>query len=194
MLFDGRGILSSPIPSLPPYSLHPPAPIAISLWNIYTSNVEGVLGLKLLHIPTDEVKVYSVIDEPSSSPLCDLALCYAVYFASLLSLDGSEARAVLGRDKASQLLDLKIGLEQSFSQADFLNKPNIVGLQALAIYLVSTISHILRYSSANQYPVRSESAQSRQRALDPQRSRYPYSAITWASPQWGATWSVSVSL
>jgi len=110
--------------------------VALRLWNIYVNNVECCAGLKLLHLPTDEVKVYSTIDEPTKAPLENLALCLAIYFASIVSLDDGEAQAVLGQDKRICLLSFKLGLEQAFAQGDFLDRPTLTGLHALAIYLV----------------------------------------------------------
>ena len=100
----------------------------------------------LLHIPTDEVKVYSTIDNPITAPLDNLALSFAIYFGSIVSLDGPEAQITLGQDKRMLLLQLKFGLEQAFAHGDFLDRPTITGLHALAIYLVCATagySHLL---------------------------------------------------
>src|ERR1700733_6630939 len=85
--FNALGILSHPVPSQPPSCFHPPKPVAVKLWNIYVTNVEGCAGLKLLHLPTDELKVYSTIDKPTEASCENLALCLAIYFASTVSLD-----------------------------------------------------------------------------------------------------------
>jgi hypothetical protein len=58
-----------------------------------------------------------------------------VYFASTVSIDSSEAGIILGQDKNTLLLKFKIGLEQSLAHGDFLDRPNVTGLIALAIYL-----------------------------------------------------------
>ncbi|KPM46532.1 hypothetical protein AK830_g115 [Neonectria ditissima] len=133
--FNALGILSSPCLSILPAGLHPPKQLAVKLWNIYVDNVDGCMGLKLLHLPTDEVRVYSVISDPTKASLEELAFCFAIYFASTVSLDGPVAQVTLGQDKHTFLLQLKLGLEQSFAQGDFLDCPNLTGLFALAIYL-----------------------------------------------------------
>lgn len=134
--FDAAGILSSPSPSISPASFQPPKPLAVRLWNTFVNFVEACSGTKLLHIPTDEVKVYTVIDNPSTAPMEDLALTFAVYFASTVSLSAQEAEIFLPRDKNMMLLEFKVGLEQSLAHGDFLDSPTITGLHALAIYTV----------------------------------------------------------
>lgn len=134
--FNASGILSSPLFSQSPSEFHPPKPVAVRLWNIYVDNVDGCAGLKLLHLPTDEVKVYSTIDNPAEAPFENHALCLAIYYASLVSLDDSEAYVLVGADKAARLLSFKVGLEQALAQGDFLDRPTLAGLHALAIYLV----------------------------------------------------------
>lgn len=137
--FNALGILSSPSASISPSNFHPPNHLAAKLWGIFKEHVEACAGLKLLHIPTDEVKVFSVIANPSVASFEDLALCFAVYFASTVSLDPEETELILGKDKDAALLQFKVGLEQAFAHGDFLDRPTISGLHALAIYVVSSI-------------------------------------------------------
>jgi hypothetical protein len=113
---------------------------------MYVTNVDGCAGLKLLHLPTDELKVYSTIDKPTESSFENLALCFAIYFASAVSLDDEEAQAILGQDKCTHLPSFKTGLEQAFAQGDFLDRPTLTGLHELAIYLVYSI--LLYYSNS----------------------------------------------
>jgi hypothetical protein len=133
---NALGILSAPSTSHPPASFHPPKLLALKLWNTYITNVEVCTGSKLLHTTTDQIKVYSTIDNPAFAPLDNLALCFAIYYISLVSLEEDEARTLLGQDKNMMLLRFKLGLEQSFAHGDFLDRPTITGLYALAVYLV----------------------------------------------------------
>lgn len=139
---NALGILSSPSSSTIPSHYHPSKPMAVKLWTMYVNNVEGCAGLKLLHLPTDEAKMYSIIDNPVTVSLDDLALNFAIYFAATSALDDNEAQAILGQDKHTLLLRFKVGLEQSFAHGDFLNSPTVTGLRALAIYLVSCPSRL----------------------------------------------------
>ena len=137
--FNALGILSSVSPSVVPASLHPSTQLAARLWNIYVQKIESCIGLKLLHLPTDEVKVYSTIDDPTTASPDNLALSFAIYFAATVSLDGPEAQLILEQDKHRLLLRFKLGLEQAFAYGDFLDRPTMTALHALAVYLVCTI-------------------------------------------------------
>ncbi|KAK0757775.1 hypothetical protein N5P37_009791 [Trichoderma harzianum] len=134
--FNPAGILSSLSLLQEPHTFHPTQPLAVRLWNNYVENVDGCSGLiKLLHLPTDRVKVYSVIHDPASASFHDLAFCFAIYFASAVSFEDVEARLFLGQDKDDALNTFKTGLEQAFAHGDFLDRPTLTGLLALVIYL-----------------------------------------------------------
>jgi hypothetical protein len=49
-----------------------------------------------MHLPTDELKIYSTIDNPTEAFFKNLALCLAIYFVSTASLNGEEAQAIIG--------------------------------------------------------------------------------------------------
>jgi hypothetical protein len=142
---NALGILSSPSPSEVPSHYHPSKQVAVKLWKVYVNNVEGCSGLKLLHLPTVEIKMYSIIDNPAVASLDDLALNFAIYFAAISALDDGEAQVTLGQDKQTLLLWFKLGLEQSLAHGDFLNSPTVTGLHALAIYLVSHLLILVPY-------------------------------------------------
>ncbi|SPO05646.1 uncharacterized protein DNG_08333 [Cephalotrichum gorgonifer] len=133
--FNALGVLSSPDPSVDPSALHPTQSLAVRLWNLYVSNADCCSGLKILHIPTDELRVYATIHDPSAAPFENLALSFAVYFAATVSVAEAEVQATLGQDKDSLLRRCKAGLEQSLAHGNFLDCPTITGLQALLIYL-----------------------------------------------------------
>ncbi|RBR19922.1 hypothetical protein FVER53590_12232 [Fusarium verticillioides] len=136
--FDAMGIMSSPCYTQHPSAFHPSKATAIELWNIYLNNVEIILGLKLTHIPTDEVRVYSTIADPASAKFDELAFCYSIYFAAAVSLEDSTSFFL---DKATELQRSKMGIEQAFAHGDFFNQPTLTGLRALAIYLSAIRVH-----------------------------------------------------
>ncbi|KAK9771942.1 putative Transcription factor domain-containing protein [Seiridium cardinale] len=139
--FDACGIISSPYPTQSPSLFLPPKPLAVKLWRIFLNNVEACAASKILHIPTDEIKIYSTIDNPTAASFEDLALSHAVYFAATVSIDSTEAPVVLGRDATGLLFNLKIGFEQALAQGNFLDCPTVTTLQALAIYLSALRVH-----------------------------------------------------
>ncbi|KAF5608523.1 hypothetical protein FPANT_447 [Fusarium pseudoanthophilum] len=136
--FDLMGIMSSPCYAQHPSTFHPSKATAIELWNIYLNNVEIILGLKLTHIPTDEVRVYPTIADPARAKFDDLAFCYSIYFAAAVALEDSASFLL---DKSTELQRFKMGIEQAFAHGDFFNRPTLTGLRALAIYLSAIRVH-----------------------------------------------------
>ncbi|CAM1510756.1 Fc.00g082690.m01.CDS01 [Cosmosporella sp. VM-42] len=135
VLLDNSGTFSTPSGDFLIQCIRNPLyafPLATS---IGPTPIEATSCLKLLHLPSDEPKVYSVINDPATAPFNNLALCFAIYFASTVSLNGPEAQAILGQDKHAHLASFKVGLEQAFAQGNFLDCPTLTGLHALAIYL-----------------------------------------------------------
>ncbi|CAH0020341.1 unnamed protein product [Clonostachys rhizophaga] len=85
--FNPLGVLSVPGMLHPPYGLHPAKSVAAFLWRQYVEVVEECASCKILHVPADEIIVFSTIEDPSSASAENLALCFAIYFASCASLE-----------------------------------------------------------------------------------------------------------
>ncbi|CAK7225258.1 hypothetical protein SBRCBS47491_005826 [Sporothrix bragantina] len=135
--FNALGILSSPLPS-PPARLHPPKTVAVRLWYIFVDRVDGCSGLKLLHVPTDQVRVFAAIHDPAAASYEDLALAFAIYYAARVADDDEDGQeSDRGGGRETELLRYKAGLEQSLAHGDFLDRPTLTGLLALAIYLAA---------------------------------------------------------
>lgn len=134
--FNALGVLSARALDQPPYSNHPSTQVAVKLWNHFKECVDTACNACLLHIPTDEVKVYSVIQDPAKASYENLALCFAIYFTTVASLTEEDAKILLGHDRTAALFLFKDGLEQSFAYADFLDCPTVTLLNALSTYIV----------------------------------------------------------
>lgn len=137
--FNPMGILSVPSYSRPLSSFLPNKTVATQLWKAYVDKVEPCT--KVLHIPTAEVLVYTVIDKPSECSPGMLALCFAIFFAAATVYEQDEAVSVLGDNPVASLQLLKTGLEQAIAHADFLESPTVTTIQALAIYLSALRVH-----------------------------------------------------
>jgi hypothetical protein len=125
-------------PHLPSLNgLYPQKWQALKLWEAYLQNVES--QNKLLHIPTAQVAIYQAIHDPETAPAEIRCLLFAIYFAAIISLLPSEVAGILSQDKVTALDNIRLGLELSLSAANFFNKPDLVGVQALGIYLVRVI-------------------------------------------------------
>ncbi|RSL84672.1 hypothetical protein CEP51_003749 [Fusarium floridanum] len=131
--FNPMGLLSNTSSTVPLASFHPQRPLAMRLWKMFVESVDPCT--KILHIPTTEVRVYTVLQDPSKASSENLGVCFAVYYASATALDPDIVEAILGEDRQTALHRYKAGLEQALAETDFLENPTIPLLQALAVYL-----------------------------------------------------------
>ncbi|KAL6898521.1 hypothetical protein GGI43DRAFT_78707 [Trichoderma evansii] len=112
---------------------------ATQLWHLFVHNID--VNIRVLHIPTDEVTIFTAIHQPDAVTKDTLALVSAVYFAATLSLEQDEAQHILGVDKSTALRTFKKDFQIHLAAADMLENPTVVLLQALAIYLTSMRAH-----------------------------------------------------
>ncbi|KAF4339303.1 hypothetical protein FBEOM_6717 [Fusarium beomiforme] len=126
------GWLSAGISSVSTAMYHPQRRVANRLWKVFIDSVDPYA--KVLHIPSAEMLVYTVTSDPTKASNENLALCFAIYYASVTALPPEEVLNITGEDNKQALLRYRMCLEQSLAQADFLDNPTITLLQALAIY------------------------------------------------------------
>ncbi|KAF7563455.1 hypothetical protein G7046_g699 [Stylonectria norvegica] len=132
--FNPMGILSAQCFARPVSSYHPRKLTAVNLWKYFVDYVDP--HAKVLHMPTAEVILYTVVDDPARASPEDLALCFAIYYAATITLDPADIPSVLMNDERSECLhQFKNGLEQALAHADFLENPTVTSLQAVSIYL-----------------------------------------------------------
>ncbi|KAF4965701.1 hypothetical protein FSARC_6541 [Fusarium sarcochroum] len=137
--FNPMAMLTAGMVTVPIASFHPPRQGAIRLWKVFTDCVDSCT--KVVHVPTAETILYTVINDPAKATIENLGLCFAIYYASATALGPSEIHDILGEDKQQILHRFKIGLEQSLAQAEFLESPTVTLLQALAIYSAAMRVH-----------------------------------------------------
>ncbi|RSL56972.1 hypothetical protein CEP54_008541 [Fusarium duplospermum] len=133
--FNPMGLLSNTSSTVPLASFHPQRPLAMRLWKMFVESVDPCT--KIMHIPTTEVRVYTVLQDPSKASSENLGVCFAIYYASATALDPDVVEAFLGEDRQTALHRYKAGLEQALAETDFLENPTIPLLQALAVYLAA---------------------------------------------------------
>ena len=112
--------------------------MALRLWKTFLERID--VCYKIIHIPTDEIDVFTAINGPSDASVQTLALCFAIYYASVVVLDDCDVAALFQGNRILALHQFKLGLEQALAQARFLEQPTVRLLQAIAIYLVSALS------------------------------------------------------
>ena len=180
------GILSMQDFSVPLASYLPSKVTAMQLWRAYVDYVD--LNAKILHLPTDEVTIFTVMDKPDKASYDNLGLSFAIYFAAVVALDSNEgnAAAILGEDVAASLQNFKLGLEQTLAHTHFLENPTIPLLQALTIYLVSGLQMPSRLLwQANKLDtVCITSAHFQPRCLDAEWPRHQSCAIDGPPYRW----------
>lgn len=114
-----------------------------SLLEFYLLNVDPVC--KILHRPT--VTAYFSDLEKIIDPLTHefkfrslAAVSFAAYFAAVASMSAEECMLHLGESKEVLIARYRESTEAALVGADFLNSLDIIPLQALTIYIVSSSS------------------------------------------------------
>lgn len=116
---------------------HPSPSRIIWLWSIYLENVN--LLVKILHVPTVQPLILNMASDPSR-PKTKEALLFSIYLAAICSIpqcDQAEAERIMGQPISDSIV-LYTGLaQQALINARFLQTPNFLTLQALALFLVA---------------------------------------------------------
>ncbi|KAI0853539.1 fungal-specific transcription factor domain-containing protein [Daldinia vernicosa] len=114
--------------------LHPlPSQIPF-FWQVYQENVDPLV--KILHVPT----MNKIIRELRSnmddiSPGME-ALMFAIYYASITSMEDNEVKINFGADKAQLIKKYRFATEQALAKANFLVTSELVVVQAFTLFLV----------------------------------------------------------
>lgn len=134
------GLLSGNTETLAPElnrSLYPSTWQGMQLWHTFVQNVDPLY--KVIHVPTDQIRVFSAMNNPDETKPEDISLLFSIYFAAVISLNPNEVESILGQGKTNALERFKLGLERSLIKSDFLESPNLTILQALALFLVGSL-------------------------------------------------------
>ncbi|PVH69422.1 hypothetical protein DL98DRAFT_473771 [Cadophora sp. DSE1049] len=126
-------LLSSFYESINGESYHPTRSCAVQLWQAFVNNVDPMI--KIFHTPSTQAVVYAAIKHPNEAGAGTAALLLAIYFAATASLSHNSVVNILGQGKNTALNHFKRGLEQSLAASKFLDKPNLMTLQAITLYL-----------------------------------------------------------
>lgn len=118
--------------------VYPDAQLALRLWNVYVRSVDPVL--KILHIPTIQSAVVATILDARSAQPSMVALTFAIYYAAVTALchHDCDEPVDLSWEKPVLLKHYQTALDRLLVTPDFMKRPDVTGLQALAIYVVGT--------------------------------------------------------
>ncbi|KAI2473126.1 fungal-specific transcription factor domain-containing protein [Annulohypoxylon bovei var. microspora] len=126
-----RNNLSSPSPDLREF--HPlPSQIPFLL-NVFSENVNAMA--RLVHLPTVNKMIRDAGGDLSTLTPANEALMFAIYYASITSMEKDDTMTNFGSTKSELSLKYRLGLEYVLAKADFLNVPDIVLIQAFVIFL-----------------------------------------------------------
>ncbi|KAI2467063.1 fungal-specific transcription factor domain-containing protein [Annulohypoxylon bovei var. microspora] len=114
--------------------LHPlPSQIPF-IWQVYQENVDPLV--KILHVPS-----MSKIIRELRSNMNDIspgmeALMFAIYYASITSMEEDEVKVNFGADKGQLINKYRFATEQALAKANFLVTSELVVVQAFTLFLV----------------------------------------------------------
>ena len=106
----------------------------MKLWHTFVQNIDPIV--KILHVPTAEIDIFTAINQPGEVGKDILALLYAAYFAAATSMEAEDVSKMLGMDQLTALGKFRTHFQKALADADALEHPTVALLQALAIYLV----------------------------------------------------------
>ncbi|KAF4636042.1 hypothetical protein G7Y89_g2055 [Cudoniella acicularis] len=130
--------LSPSAPNL--HEFHPlPSQIPLLL-DVFSDNVNSVT--RIVHVPTVAKMVRHLrgSDMTSLTPANE-ALMFSIYYAAITSMEDDDIMTNFGSSKSDLNLKYRLGLEHALARADFLNVPDLVLVQALAIFLCLVRRH-----------------------------------------------------
>jgi hypothetical protein len=121
-------------------SSHPPRDMVLRLWAIYLRNVDPLM--KILHRPTltNELQLFANSSTRSLSA-SQHARLFSIYFAAVTTLSEEDCLRQLGRSKQELASNYRLNTEKALAAADYLSQPTLISLQALTIYVVSSLSY-----------------------------------------------------
>ncbi|EXJ54929.1 uncharacterized protein A1O5_12840 [Cladophialophora psammophila CBS 110553] len=117
-------------------SLHPSPDHMFKLWQIFLTNVNPLA--KIVHQPTLQRTLEDAIQDIDHIPRGLEALMFAIYGAAVLSMRDGECEANFGESRASLQSRYRLGIRRALTKARFMATSDIVVLQALVIYLLTT--------------------------------------------------------
>ncbi|KAM6521638.1 hypothetical protein FSOLCH5_006394 [Fusarium solani] len=109
------------------------------LLDIFSENVNIVA--RIVHMPTIRKMIRETRSSGSSLSPANEALMFSIYYAAVTSMEEDDVATNFGSTKAELNLKYRLGLEHALANADFLNDPNIVLVQAFAIFLMLVRRH-----------------------------------------------------
>lgn len=120
------------------YTRHPSEQETLKLWDRYLSNVHPMT--KLFFDWEKTPLLQKAAKNPQTISKGEQAFSFAIYFITILSLTEIECSEIIGDSRQSQLLDdFQSYVETALITAGFVTTSDLLVLQALLIYLVTSL-------------------------------------------------------
>ncbi|TGJ78409.1 hypothetical protein E0Z10_g10356 [Xylaria hypoxylon] len=120
--------------------LHPLPSQVPFLLDVFSENIN--LIVQIVHMPTIN-KMVRRSRGSSGTPMTpsNEALMFSIYYAAITSMEDDDVVSNFGSTKTDLNLKYRLGFEHAVARADFLNMPDIVLVQAFAIFLLLVRLH-----------------------------------------------------
>ncbi|KAK6387083.1 hypothetical protein LTS17_000349 [Exophiala oligosperma] len=115
--------------------LHPSTEQTMELWRIYLRNVSPVL--KLLHAPTTEQTIQTVMVRPEKMSRSFEALLFAIYSAAVMSMRDEDCEQRFGQTRKHLLSRYIRATKLALTRAKLMGTSNLTVLQAYLLHLVA---------------------------------------------------------
>lgn len=128
--------------------LHPNPAHVFRLWQTFLERVNPLT--KVIHVPTVQPLVVEAATNQANLPKNVEALLFSIYTMGAIAMSEAECMSVLGMTKDDAFARFSKGARVSFMRIGILHKYDLVVLQALVLYLVSSFT-VLPYDRSSEY-------------------------------------------
>ena len=116
--------------------LHPTIPQIMGLWSIFLANVDPLV--KIFHAPSMQQMISEAVTNIEAITSAHEALLFAMYLSAITTLNDDECLRVMGEHKQPLWTMFSNATQQALVNAGFLRCTDLMILQALELYLVSS--------------------------------------------------------
>lgn len=117
----------------------PSIPQILKLWQVFLDNYNVLV--KLFHAPTVQLIVYEAVGGGQGMDKAKKALLCAIYQCAIMTMNDDECTVHMNEPKEPLLRRYSAATQRALARADFLKTTDPVTVQALTLFLVSSLVH-----------------------------------------------------
>lgn len=140
LIFDGTDSPTTSYEDLSPSPTH-----IVRLWQIYLDRCNPLT--KIIHVPSVQPFLLEATGASPQLPRNVEALLFSIYTLATVSMTKEECEEILGMPRDKALARFGQGVRSCLTRMGFLKTHDIITLQALVIYLVSSLARIFLIAS-----------------------------------------------